>query len=205
MNNLHIDGYAFLRKWLFPYPPLLVRDIREGMAAGKQEFTVRDTCGLAKRILQMFPTHRYGGAVFRLTPATCQMMDPHCEFELSHRLVEAPDDKIPLTMLVALDDYVAVDLWPGSHRDIRKTRQEDMPRIEEYQARLFLYEGDAIVMRGDLVHGGVRGNNHKQCVLMIYIDYPDFPRDRLDSFVLYREPNGDMRAAMMQNKPMLRN
>ena len=205
MAYLYLDGYCFFPKWLFPFPSLLMRDIREGMAAGRQEFSVRDTCGFDKRIRNDFPYHHYGGAVFRYTPATCQTMEPHCDFDLTPRLFDAPDDTVPLTLLIALEDDIKIDLWPGSHTAIRKAKQKDMPAIEEFDARLYLYEGDAILMRGDFVHAGIRGNKQPQRVLMIYIDHPAFPRDRCSSYVLYREPAGTLRADMMHNRPLLRN
>lgn len=198
VNALHDDGYVCIRKWLRPIPALVARDIREGMMTGKREVPIRDTCGLAKRVLTDFPGHRYGGATCRYTPAICQTMGPHCDIELTQRSI--PDDKIPLTLLVSLDDYVIIDLWPGSHRDLRSGDPTTFPKIEQCQVQLYLYEGDALLMRADLVHAGAR--DHK-CILMIYIDHPECPRPRDRAYVFYRSPKGELRARMMENESRL--
>ncbi len=200
-NALHDDGYVCIRKWLRPIPQLVARDIREGMVNGKREVPVRDTCGLAKRILTDFPNYRYGGATFRYTPATCQTMEPHCDIELPQRPI--PDDKIPLTLLISLDDYVIIDLWPGSHRDLRSGDQAKYPKIEQCQVQMYLYEGDALLMRADLVHAAARSNRVCKCILMIYIDHPEYPRPRDRAYVFYRSPKGELRARMMENEPRL--
>ncbi len=198
ISALHDDGYVCIRKWMRPIPALVARDIREGMTAGKHEVPVRDTCGLSKWVLANFPGHRYGGAIFRFTPATCQTIGPHCDIELTQRSV--PDNKIPLTLLVSLDDYVIIDLWPGSHRDLRSGDQTKYPKIEQCQVQMYLYEGDALLMRGDVVHAGIHG---RKCILMIYIDHPECPRPRGHAYVFYRSPKGELRARMAENEPRL--
>jgi hypothetical protein len=202
---LHVDGYQLFPRWLCPIPTPLMKEIYGFMHDGHHEFTVRDTLGIARRVLQDFPKHRFGGMIFRYTPATCQMMEPHCDSEITHEVFGLADDEIPLTLLIAIDDYTMIDLWPGSHRQLRAKDPKDLPQIgDEYQARMYLYEGDALLMRGDLFHSGPRSSGMgPKRVLTVHIDHPKHKRDPCASCVLHKVTDGSLRIIMKQNSPQL--
>lgn len=204
---LHVDGYQFFPRWLCPIPTPLMKDIYRWVREGRHEVAVRDTLGIARRILQDFPKHRFGGMTFRYTPATCQMMEPHCDSELTHAFFGVPEDEIPLTLLIAIDDYTMIDLWPGTHRQLRATDEAGLPQIgEDFQARLYMYEGDALLLRGDVIHSGPRGSGMEpKRVLTVHIDNPRIKRDPFAACVLYKAGDGSTRVVMKQNSPQLSN
>jgi hypothetical protein len=198
---LHVDGYQLFPRWLCPLPTPLMKDIYGKMSEGWREFMVRDTLGIATRVLQDFPKHCFGGMIFRHTSATCQMMEPHCDSELSQVFFGLPDDEIPLTLLIAIDDYIMIDVWPGSHRQLRATEQKDLPQIgDEYQVRMYLYEGDALLMRGDLFHSGPRNSGMEpKRILTVYIDSPRIKNNHTDACILHKAADGSLRIIMKQN------
>ncbi len=204
---LHVDGYQFFPRWLCPIPTPLMKDIYALVRSGRQEVFLRDTLGISKQIMQDFPNHRFGGMAFRYTPATCQMMEPHCDIELTQAFFKLSEDEIPLTLLIAVDDYTMIDVWAGSHRQLRSSTEDGLPKIgEDFETRLYMYEGDALLMRSDLIHSGPRGSGMSpKRVLTIYLDNPHIKRDIFAACVLYKTANRNTHVVMKQNSPQLRN
>ena len=96
--------------------------------------------------------HHYVGeaTVLRSEPG-CRAQVAHCDYVPTPALLSTTDATVPLLLLVALQDNTTFDVWPQSHRLVRRAYYAKKPIG---RSRIVLDKGDAVLFRGDLVHAG---------------------------------------------------
>lgn len=89
--------------------------------------------------------------VLRSEPG-CRAQMAHCDYVPTPALIGTTDATVPLLLLVALQDNTTFDVWPQSHRLVRRAYYHAKKPIG--RSRIVLDKGDAVLFRGDLVHAG---------------------------------------------------
>lgn len=78
----------------------------------------------------------------------CSPQPPHCDWN-PHAVSDAVTE-VPCGLLIATMPETPLDVWPGSWRHVRTTRDV---KTEDYR-QVTLGAGDAVLFRADLVHAG---------------------------------------------------
>jgi len=105
----------------------------------------------------------------------CAEQTPHTDYEPSAELLQLRDDRVPLSIVVAVEDGGKLLAWPGAFGQEYHRRQNFVARKD-----ITLNAGDAVVFRGDLVHAGA-AYDCENIRLHVYCDSPghvDAPRNR---------------------------
>lgn len=124
----------------------------------------------------------------------CQRQAAHVDYVPDDALLETTDDTVPLLAVVALQDGTMLDVWPGSHRLVRRRRlTRHTPHVRREIVELDA--GDVIVFRGDLIHAGSAYTSHN-LRLHAYIDHPLVPRPPNKTWVIQRHATELLRAAV---------
>lgn len=126
----------------------------------------------------------------------CQIQAAHTDYEPDAPLRATTDDTVPLLAVIALQPATTLEVWPASHRLVRRTR---LTRVTPKIARrtVTLDAGDVIVFRGDLVHAG-SPYTARNIRLHAYIDHPTVPRPPNRTWTIQREADSLMRAVILE-------
>ena len=81
----------------------------------------------------------------------CKRHAAHTDYIPDRSLLQCEPRKLPLLVLVALEDQTKLVVWPGSHKVVQGRGRALQP-IEP--KTILLTRGDALVFRADLVHAG---------------------------------------------------
>ena len=122
----------------------------------------------------------------------CQVQAAHVDYVPDAALLETTDETVPLLAVIALQDDTTLEVWPQSHRLVRRAR---MTRHTPHVSRktVSLAAGDVIVFRGDLIHAGSAYTAHN-LRLHAYIDHPTVPRPPNKTWVIQRHAEPALQA-----------
>lgn len=124
----------------------------------------------------------------------CQRQAAHVDYVPDAALLDTTDETVPLLAVVALQSGTFLDVWPGSHRLVRRPRlTRHTPHIRRETVEL--NAGDVIVFRGDLIHAGSEYARHNLRI-HAYIDHPLVPRPPNKTWVIQRHAEELLRAAV---------
>lgn len=126
----------------------------------------------------------------------CQIQAAHTDYVPDDALRATPDDTMPLLAVIALQPATTLEVWPASHRLVRRTRLTRVtPKIARHTVTLDA--GDVIVFRGDLVHAG-SAYKARNIRLHAYIDHPTVLRPPNRTWAIGRHADPLMRAAILE-------
>jgi hypothetical protein len=97
---------------------------------------------------------------------------------------------------MALEPATTLEVWPTSHRLVRRTR---LTRVTRKVTRhtVELAAGDVIIFRGDLVHAGSPYEKHNVRI-HAYLDHPTVSRPPNRTWVIHDHAPLLMRAAILE-------
>lgn len=126
----------------------------------------------------------------------CQIQAAHTDYVPDDALRSTSDDTVPLLAVIALQPATTLEVWPASHRLIRRTRLTRVtPKIARHT--ITLGTGDVIIFRGDLVHAG-SPYAARNIRLHAYIDHPTVPRPSNRTWTIERHAPPLTRAAILE-------
>lgn len=155
------------------------------------------SCPLKKRLDELVGRDRAAtDFVILESRPDCQIQAAHTDYEPDDALCATTDVTVPLLAVIALQPATTLEVWPASHRLIRRTRLTRVtPKIARHTVTLGA--GDVIVFRGDLVHAG-SPYAERNIRLHAYIDHPAVPRPPNRTWTIQREATPLMRAAILE-------
>ena len=122
----------------------------------------------------------------------CQVQAAHVDYVPDEALLSTTDETVPLLAVIALQDDTTLEVWPQSHRLVRRTRlTRHTPHVS--RETVALAAGDVIVFRGDLIHAGSAYESHN-LRLHAYIDHPTVPRPPNKTWVIQRHAPAELQA-----------
>jgi ectoine hydroxylase-related dioxygenase (phytanoyl-CoA dioxygenase family) len=126
----------------------------------------------------------------------CQIQSAHTDYIPDAALLETGDDSVPLLAVVSLEPATTLEVWPTSHRLIRRGR---LTRVTRKVTRhtVELASGDVIVFRGDLVHAG-SPYAARNIRIHAYLDHPTVPRPPNRTWIINEHAPLLMRAAVVE-------
>ena len=106
---------------------------------------------------------------------------PGCKPQAAHTDYPPPEgivnnEHVPVNVLVALSDNTYLNVWPGSHKIVaqeymRNSDDTDICSDDKiFMKTIMMEEGDILLFRGDLVHGGA-GYCKENYRLHCFMDY----------------------------------
>lgn len=158
---------------------------RQKNVTARSQYMVRWMDHLNHLITELFPQLEQNDWVCIKSLPGCKPQAAHTDFPFPERPIE--NHQIPVNVMVALQDRTYLNVWPRSHNIVaqeylRNSENRDTygdterPRVkthdyEKIQMEIIeLEEGDILLFRGDLVHGGAGYDtmNHR---LHCFLDY----------------------------------
>lgn len=124
----------------------------------------------------------------------CQMQAAHVDYVPNPALLDTTDETVPLLAVAALQGDTTLDVWPESHRLLRRARlTRHTPHVK--RETVHLAAGDVIVFRGDLIHAGSAYERHNLRI-HVYMDHPSVPRPPNKTWVIQRHADPLLQAAV---------
>lgn len=131
----------------------------------------------------------------------CQIQAAHTDYIPDAALLDTTDDTVPLLAVIALQPATTLDVWPGSHRLVRRLRlTRHTPKVTRRTVRLNI--GDVIVFRGDLIHAG-SAYASRNLRLHAYIDHLLVPRPPNRTWTIQRHAEPLLRAAVVEGTELV--
>jgi ectoine hydroxylase-related dioxygenase (phytanoyl-CoA dioxygenase family) len=124
---------------------------------------------LTQRLDQMFPRHKVDSMVALLSKPGCKAQLAHTDYTPA-TLANTTDETMPLACLVALANGTAFDVWPEAIRFVKN--------VSYKHTQVKLNKGDALVFRGDLVHGGAACGDVGNVRIHAYLDVQGVERPK---------------------------
>lgn len=118
--------------------------------------------------------------------AGCQDQAPHCDYVPDLPLARAPDEKMPLSVLVSLMPGTQLNIWPNSIRLVSLGGRM-LKEMEPIPCEVLkLDAGDVLVFRGDFIHAGssYSKDNYR---LHMFFDSDLVPRDFNTTWTVHQD------------------
>jgi hypothetical protein len=126
----------------------------------------------------------------------CQVQAAHTDYVPDAALLDTDDDTVPLLAVFALQSGTKLEVWPESHRLVRRARlTRHTPKVAHRTVELDA--GDVIVFRGDLIHAGSAYTAHNLRI-HVYLDHPTVPRPPNRTWVIQKHAEPLLRAAVLE-------
>ena len=127
----------------------------------------------------------------------CQIQAAHTDYIPDAALLETDDDTVPLLAVFALQNGTKLDVWPESHRLMRRPRlTRHTPKVARKTVELDA--GDVIVFRGDLIHAG-SAYTARNLRIHAYLDHPTVSRPPNRTWVIQKHAEPLLRAAVLED------
>ena len=115
----------------------------------------------------------------------CQEQAAHIDYILNDELKNTSQDKMPLAVIIALQNNTKINVWPGS---ILLHKYKGPPIKKTI---LTLNKGDIFLFRGDLVHAGASYED-ENIRLHTYLDSPDVSRQHNTTYIIQKHGTQDI-------------
>jgi ectoine hydroxylase-related dioxygenase (phytanoyl-CoA dioxygenase family) len=129
-----------------------------------------------RKVFDAFPERKlkFRSWVGLLSKKGCRQQHWHTDYDCD-ALATMPDESVPFSVLLALQDQTFLDVIPKS---IRLSEPLQQP------TKLQLNPGDVVVFRGDLVHAGSAYPNEENYRIHAYVDPVNFKRKRNATYLI---------------------
>lgn len=148
---------------------------------------------LTQRLAQVLPHHRVGTAL-TLGEAVVIKSEPGCQRQAAHtdhvpslqlqRLVYGDPTRLPLAVLVAVEEGTTLEVWPSSIALSTRVTDAALPAAPLPHTTLKVPTGSAVVFRADLVHAGsAYAAQHRR--LHLFLESAAFAREYNTTFIIH--------------------
>jgi hypothetical protein len=152
---------------------------------------------LRARLTEAAPGRMATDCVILESLAGCQIQAAHTDYVPNSALLDTNDDTVPLLAVFALQGGTRLDVWPESHRLVRRPRlTRHTPKVTRRTVELDA--GDLIVFRGDLIHAGSAYTQHNLRI-HTYLDHPTVPRPPNRTWVIQKHAEPLLAAAVLED------
>lgn len=152
---------------------------------------------LRGRLMAAAPGRKATDCVILESLSGCQSQAAHADYVPDAALLDTDDDTVPLLAVFALQNGTKLDVWPESHRLVRRSRlTRHTPKVARHTVELDA--GDVIIFRGDLIHAGSAYTAHNLRI-HVYLDHPTVPRPPNRTWVIQKHAEPLLRAAVLED------